>query len=114
MTKKSALALSLALAAAVPVALTLASPAAHAQTAPATEQPFFRDVPPGHWAFAAVQKLAGAGILEGYPAGPAAPAPAVAKAPAPKKASAPAKVATKPVAKKTVAKTPATAARKIR
>ncbi|BAX58451.1 SIMPL domain-containing protein [Burkholderia stabilis] len=32
MTKKSALALSLALAAAVPVALTLASPAAHAQT----------------------------------------------------------------------------------
>ncbi|KVT75267.1 hypothetical protein WT25_25240 [Burkholderia territorii] len=33
MTKKSALALSLALAAAVPVALTLASPAAHAQTA---------------------------------------------------------------------------------
>ena len=33
MTKKSALALSLALAAAIPVALTLASPAAHAQTA---------------------------------------------------------------------------------
>ncbi|RKU02419.1 hypothetical protein C7H84_15505 [Burkholderia sp. Nafp2/4-1b] len=33
MTKKSALALSLALAAAVPVALTLASPAAYAQTA---------------------------------------------------------------------------------
>jgi len=33
MTKKTALALSLALAAAVPVALTLASPAAHAQTA---------------------------------------------------------------------------------
>lgn len=33
MTKKSALALSLALAAAVPVALTLASPTAHAQTA---------------------------------------------------------------------------------
>nr|WP_175801176.1 SIMPL domain-containing protein [Burkholderia anthina] len=33
MTKKSALALSLALAAAVPVVLTLASPAAHAQTA---------------------------------------------------------------------------------
>ncbi|WP_321804733.1 SIMPL domain-containing protein [Burkholderia sp. BCC1993] len=33
MTKKSALALSLALAAALPVALTLASPAAHAQTA---------------------------------------------------------------------------------
>lgn len=33
MTKKSALALSLALAAAVPVALTLVSPAAHAQTA---------------------------------------------------------------------------------
>ncbi|RQR29206.1 MULTISPECIES: SIMPL domain-containing protein [unclassified Burkholderia] len=33
MTKKSALALSLALAAAMPVALTLASPAAHAQTA---------------------------------------------------------------------------------
>ncbi|WP_396328883.1 SIMPL domain-containing protein [Burkholderia anthina] len=33
MTKKSALALSLALAAAAPVALTLASPAAHAQTA---------------------------------------------------------------------------------
>ncbi|HEX9996789.1 MAG TPA: BON domain-containing protein [Abditibacterium sp.] len=46
--------------------------AAHAQTAPEIQTPatpFFRDVPPGHWAFAAVQKLAGAGIVEGYAPG---------------------------------------------
>jgi hypothetical protein len=51
------------------------------ETAPQTPQ-FFPDVPRDHWAFAAVQKLAGAGILEGYPAGtaalPAVGAPAVA------------------------------------
>ncbi|MBW3636813.1 MAG: BON domain-containing protein [Armatimonadetes bacterium] len=36
-----------------------------------TERPFFSDVPRDHWAFAAVQKLAGAGIVEGFP--PSAP-----------------------------------------
>lgn len=36
-----------------------------APSAPETQTPFFRDVPRDHWAFAAVQKLAGAGIIEG-------------------------------------------------
>ena len=40
---------------------------------------FFPDVPRNHWAFAAVQRLAVAGIVEGYPAPPTAVAP-VAKA----------------------------------
>lgn len=53
---------------------------AHAQTPPApaastpsavSDTPYFPDVPRDHWAFAAVQRLAGAGILEGYPAPPA-------------------------------------------
>lgn len=35
---------------------------------PPEEQPFFPDVPRGHWAFSAVQKLAAAGIIEGRPA----------------------------------------------
>ena len=41
---------------------------------------FFPDVPRDHWAFAAVQRLASAGIVEGYPAAPAqaATAPAMA------------------------------------
>lgn len=51
------------------------------QTAPETQAPFFRDVPRDHWAFAAVQKLAAAGILEGY-GNDAAPAK-VAVSPAP-------------------------------
>jgi len=38
---------------------------------PTTEVAYFPDVPRNHWAFAAVQRLAGAGILEGYPAPPA-------------------------------------------
>lgn len=46
---------------------------------------FFPDVPRDHWAFAAVQRLAGEGIVNGYPAAqspkPAAPA-AIATAPA--------------------------------
>lgn len=57
------------------LSLLALSGAAHAQNAPApsipvqsapqAQAPFFRDVPRDHWAFAAVQKLAGAGILEG-------------------------------------------------
>ncbi len=56
------------------LSLLAVSGAAHAQNAPAPQipvqsapesAPFFRDVPRDHWAFAAVQKLAGAGILEG-------------------------------------------------
>lgn len=68
------------------LALALVSAgAAHAQTsstpetpapavstpAPASDVPFFPDVPRDHWAFAAVQRLAGAGILEGFPSAPA-------------------------------------------
>lgn len=100
-------------------ATTPAAPAAPAASIPTT--PFFRDVPRDHWAYAAVQRLAGAGIIEGYPAGPetktlaeivpsteesskTAPAPVAAKIEAPKiakvpAAKAPAKVGTKkPVA----------------
>lgn len=59
---------------------------AHAQNAPTQNTPapteaapFFRDVPRNHWAFAAVQRLAGAGIVEGVGTGEkAAPAPRVA------------------------------------
>ena len=39
---------------------------------------FFPDVPRDHWAFAAVQRLAAAGIVNGYPATGAATAPALA------------------------------------
>ena len=63
------------------VALVAISGAAFAQdeptatpVAPATSTPTapaFPDVPRDHWAFAAVQRLAGAGIVEGYPAAPA-------------------------------------------
>jgi hypothetical protein len=31
------------------------------------EQPYFRDVPRDHWAFSAVQTLAGRGFVVGYP-----------------------------------------------
>jgi len=48
------------------------TPAPAASTpAPVSDTPYFPDVPRNHWAFAAVQRLAGAGILEGYPAPPA-------------------------------------------
>ncbi|HEX8464093.1 MAG TPA: S-layer homology domain-containing protein, partial [Abditibacterium sp.] len=69
--------MKLQLSASLSLALLAGAAPTWAQT-PATpaapQQPFFRDVPPNHWAFAAVQRLAGAGILEGYAAGPAAPA----------------------------------------
>ena len=45
---------------------------------PAAAPGFFPDVPRDHWAFAAVQRLATAGIVEGYPAAPGAKAPVVA------------------------------------
>jgi len=51
-------------------AASTSSPAASAP-APVSDTPYFPDVPRNHWAFAAVQRLAGAGILEGYPAPPA-------------------------------------------
>lgn len=59
-TKLSAL---LAVAAAAPavVAPQLVS-SAHAQ-----DRPEFQDVPTTHWAYSALQKLAAAGVLEGYP-----------------------------------------------
>ena len=39
---------------------------------------FFPDVPRDHWAFAAVQRLAAAGIMNGYPSTTAATPPAMA------------------------------------
>jgi len=62
-TKLTAL---LAVAAAAPaiVAPTLVS-SAHAQDATGSRE--FADVPLGHWAYPALQKLAAAGIVEGYP-----------------------------------------------
>ncbi len=42
------------------LALTLLGPAALAQDAP-------KDVPPSHWAYTAVQDLAGKGLIKGYP-----------------------------------------------
>jgi hypothetical protein len=62
MTKLSAL---LAVAATAPAVLlpSLVSPA-QAQDATRAE---FQDVPRDHWAYAALQKLAAAGVLEGYP-----------------------------------------------
>ena len=64
------------------------APAKIAQLTPDTMQPaampgFFPDVPRDHWAFAAVQRLAGEGIVNGYPATPAqaATAPAMAAKP---------------------------------
>lgn len=67
MTKLSAL---LAVAAAAPavVAPTLVAPAqAQDAAAPATDRAQFQDVPAEHWAYAALQKLAAAGVLEGVP-----------------------------------------------
>ena len=59
------------------------APAKVAQATPGTmkaaEMPgFFPDVPRDHWAFAAVQRLAGEGIVNGYPAAQAATSPAMA------------------------------------
>ena len=69
----------LPLVALVAVSLVAVSGAAFAQTEPTTPTtpaatipttPIFRDVPRDHWAYAAVQRLAAAGIIQGYPAGP--------------------------------------------
>ncbi|BCM91104.1 hypothetical protein IAD21_02968 [Abditibacteriota bacterium] len=88
----------------IPVlSLVALSGAAFAQTqpvpAPATAAvpttPIFKDVPPTHWAFAAVQRLAAAGIIEGYPSTAEPTMQVVAKV-APAK---PAKVTPKAVAK---------------
>lgn len=71
--------------------------------APASDVPYFPDVPRNHWAFAAVQRLAGAGVIEGYQTPPAPVKSAVA---APKSVVAPKKVFVKTPAKsKTAAKT---------
>ncbi|RYX83205.1 hypothetical protein EON83_15975 [bacterium] len=87
------------------------TPAPQAPVAPVIPStPIFKDVPPTHWAFAAVQRLAAAGIIEGYPS-TAAPttqvlakvvpaAPTAAKVPAAKVGPAQAvKVAPKSAAK---------------
>jgi len=76
-----------------------AAPAASSTSVPTT--PFFSDVPPGHWAFAAVQKLAAAGIIEGVPVAPQTRVVAQ-MAPAPTKAVV--KAAHKPAAKVVVKK----------
>jgi hypothetical protein len=44
---------------------------------PARAQGRFKDVPPNHWAYNAVNELAALGILRGYPAAPQAARPAV-------------------------------------
>lgn len=60
MTKLSAL---LAVTATAPAVVSpLMAPSAHAQ-----DRAEFQDVPRDHWAYAALQKLAAAGVLEGYP-----------------------------------------------
>lgn len=98
--------------------------------APTEAAPFFRDVPRNHWAFAAVQRLAGAGIVEGVGAGEkatpqkmtAAPATKVAinakpRVSTPKKAI-PQKMkavrVTTPKAKRVAVATPVSASRKAR
>jgi hypothetical protein len=43
---------------------------------PARAQGAFADVPPGHWAYDAVNELAALGILKGYPAAPPRARPA--------------------------------------
>ncbi len=82
------------------LALVALTGVAQAQTAPTAPEsaPFFRDVPRDHWAFAALQKLGGAGIVEGYPT-TAAPAKIAAVAP---KAVVAKPVVAKPVAAKAV------------
>lgn len=63
------------------------APTKVAQATPNTVKPegmpgFFPDVPRDHWAFAAVQRLAATGIVNGYPAAQM-PQPADAKVAAP-------------------------------
>lgn len=87
------------------------SPAKIAQAAPSMMKPaempgFFPDVPRDHWAFAAVQRLAGAGIVNGYPAATAATPTAMVTKPtedlkvADKVESAPERVAAAPADEK--------------
>jgi hypothetical protein len=64
--------------------------------------PYFPDVPRDHWAFAAVQRLAGAGIIEGYQT-PPAPLKATVQASVAAPKTIQASVSS---AKKVVAKTP--------
>ena len=88
------------------LATKVAAKTAPAKVAPATpgtmksaEAPgFFPDVPRDHWAFAAVQRLAGEGIVNGYPPAPAATAPAMAAKPDDSKA--PERVAAAPAEEK--------------
>lgn len=47
--------------------LGMAALPAQAQTDAEQNKPAFSDVPPTHWAYNAVQRLAKAGIIEGYP-----------------------------------------------
>ena len=83
--------------------------------------PFFRDVPRDHWAFAAVQRLAAAGIIQGVPptstttaetptttaVAKLSPAPAIPKTQAAKTSkTASKKIAAKPAPKKLASTTP--------
>ncbi len=66
---------------------------------------FFPDVPRDHWAFAAVQRLAAAGIVNGYPTAQATKTPVIAAKPdevkvAEKTETAPERVAAVPGKKK--------------
>ena len=103
--------------AAKPVAIVVKTASAViAQATPDSTKPeempgFFPDVPRDHWAFAAVQRLAAAGIVNGYPATPAqaATAPALAAKPdenkvAEKAEVAPERVAAAPAEEKVAAK----------
>ncbi len=49
----------------------------------AQEKQVFSDVPPNHWAFSAVQKLAKEGILKGYPEGEKVEKPVLTPTPTP-------------------------------
>lgn len=85
------------------------APVRIAQATPSTMKPaemsgFFPDVPRDHWAFAAVQRLAGDGIVNGYPAAQAATAPMLAAKPDEKTENAPERVASAPVEEKVVPK----------
>jgi hypothetical protein len=60
------------------VVFSMSASPVRAQNAASATRPLFPDVPTTHWAFAAVQKLAEAGILEGFP--PSAPKANVGRA----------------------------------
>ena len=47
--------------------VALAGASVRAQGVADDDRPWFPDVPRDHWAFNAVQRLAKAGIIEGYP-----------------------------------------------